>query len=140
MRGLAACAAWLLAATPALGCPVPAPEPVPVELPGGSGSGPGVLHLPPGWERGDAAALVVDAEAFRLGCRSARTAALLEAGLLVLALPPQVSGGGERIEAGLVLRDGFGAGSVAALWPGLSEMACEAVMGGAARACRRVRG
>lgn len=100
----------------ALACGAGTPQPAPLRLPG-EGDPEALLFLAAGWETGDAAVVLVGGGAFRRGCEDRLTAAILDSGLAVLALP-QPGVAPERLGAAFaVLRDGFGAGSVAVHWP-----------------------
>ncbi|MGG5820992.1 hypothetical protein [Falsiroseomonas sp. HW251] len=116
-----------LSATPALGCGVPALAPVPVTL-GQAPDAVGTLVAPVGWEAGDPAAVLLSAASFRDGCAEPRTAALLEAGAMVLALDPAVAARNLRaLAAATILREGFAAGEVALMWPAAASCAAPAV-------------
>jgi hypothetical protein len=101
MMSLPALAAWPALA---IGCPAP----VPLHLQD-DGAPLAVLFHPQGWEAGDAAAVLRDGPAFRDGCASPGVAALLEQGVLVLAMAPAGVDWG-RLDAALaILREGYGA-------------------------------
>ncbi len=103
---LAAAAAW---AGPVLACPAP----LPVRLPADEAEASALLLRPPGWEPGDPAAVLHEPGAFRHGCAAPQAAALLEDGVLVLALPTEMADWPRLRSAHGVLREGYGAGHVA---------------------------
>ena len=124
------------------------PAPVDVQLAGDAAAPPALLLLPPGWAPGDPAAVLLGGEAFRSGCADRRVSAMLEAGILVLALGTDRAPAGTAPLAGAfaVLHDGFGAGAVGALWPDVPPVHCEALLAplaplstGVSRACRLAR-
>jgi hypothetical protein len=80
-------------------------------------AGAALLNTPPGWQRGEAAALVLADAGWDRTARDRLTAGLLEAGLAVLELPAAPPGGVAAVVGGALrqLRQGGAAGPVVAI-------------------------
>jgi hypothetical protein len=137
-------ASLLGGAAVAQGC-APAVGPAEVRLAGDAAAPSALILVPPGWAPGDPALVLHGGDAFRAGCTDGRVAAMLGAGMLVLAMDAQGEPSRDRLAgAFMVLRDGVGAGGVGALWSAALPGQCEALLAplsppgfAVRRACRR---